>query len=431
MRAPAAAAAVSTAAAGRSSRPPKITAQSANQPQPSASPPITSESQWRSRSTRLAATATAIPTAIAARNCLPWRCSLPSEDERRCCVERSRGRRVAARKRRPEVGRGGNERRTDAADEVLHPQGDELHPGEHGNEERRGPPVPRTHEVECRDRDGKHDHDLDGAEARDPVESAGRERRPVAERPVGDRPVQPLQRGERPDEVGERAEDDAADDRDGDGEREQEARRNLPVEPAGEQRAEAAVLTDRRTDLSCRLERGPIRNGIGACGPGDNGKGGERGEESDREVDEERHGELGGFQIDTFGNMALCTPDRTGASTAGDPHDVDHRTRFPHDAGSRQHGARFLRADLGRAGSRRTDEQGGGSAGCDRRPLASGADLSDRSRARVRRDRGPLDPARAARDTRRGRERRAGSATTRASSASSPTIAPAISPRPR
>ena len=39
-------AATSTAAVGRSRRPPKITAQSANQPQPRARPPTTSESQW-------------------------------------------------------------------------------------------------------------------------------------------------------------------------------------------------------------------------------------------------------------------------------------------------------------------------------------------------------------------------------------------------
>ena len=61
--------ATSAAAVGLSNCPPKITAQRANHPQPSERPPTTSESQCRSRSTRLAATATAIPIAAAMTNC--------------------------------------------------------------------------------------------------------------------------------------------------------------------------------------------------------------------------------------------------------------------------------------------------------------------------------------------------------------------------
>src|SRR6185437_4828528 len=65
----ASAAATSVAAVGMSSRPPKTTATSANHAQPSARPPTTSDSQCRSRSTRLAATATAMPTAAPMTTC--------------------------------------------------------------------------------------------------------------------------------------------------------------------------------------------------------------------------------------------------------------------------------------------------------------------------------------------------------------------------
>src|SRR6187551_63103 len=56
-------AAARAAAPKRRTRPPKAIAQTANQAQPSARPASTSVSQWTSSNTRLAATATAMPTA--------------------------------------------------------------------------------------------------------------------------------------------------------------------------------------------------------------------------------------------------------------------------------------------------------------------------------------------------------------------------------
>src|SRR4029453_8873944 len=58
----------SAAAPKRSTRPPNATLHAANHAQPRQTPAITSESQCTSRSTRLPATATVIPTAPPARS---------------------------------------------------------------------------------------------------------------------------------------------------------------------------------------------------------------------------------------------------------------------------------------------------------------------------------------------------------------------------
>ena len=111
-------AAASAPAPKRRIRPPKAIAQTANQAQPSARPAITSVSQWTSSSTRLAATATAIPAASPQRSSLRAGPATP-EHQRGRGVERGRGRRMAARKRRPERCRDGIERGSHAVDELL------------------------------------------------------------------------------------------------------------------------------------------------------------------------------------------------------------------------------------------------------------------------------------------------------------------------
>ena len=109
------------AAPGLSILPPKATAQAANQAQPSARPARTSVSQWTSSSTRLAATATAMPTARPAT--AGQRAPAPPApgDERDGRPQRRRGRGVAAGERRPERLRHRVEVRADAIDERLEP----------------------------------------------------------------------------------------------------------------------------------------------------------------------------------------------------------------------------------------------------------------------------------------------------------------------
>ena len=216
--------ATSATTPNRSRRPPKAMLQSVNHAQPSASPPITSVSQWTSSSTRLEATATAIPTAPPASTARAARGRRRPSRSAHGRVERCGGRRVAARERRAERGRCRVEGGSRPVDDVLDHGRDELLAGDDRDDERHDPPTACPVELDGGKHDREHDHDVDRSELGDAVQHVVRERRGLAVPPLRDAVVDRGQARVRPHEVREQPEHDAGDGDQDEGDREARAR---------------------------------------------------------------------------------------------------------------------------------------------------------------------------------------------------------------
>ena len=145
--------ATSAATPKRSMRPPKAIPQSTNQAQPSANPPITSLSQWKSSKTRLDATATAIPTAA------PARTARAARGRRRPSSSAAAAQKAAAvvvcplGNDGPERCRGRVERGPSPIDEVLDQGGDQLLASHYRDDERHQPPVRQPYKLDGDEQD--------------------------------------------------------------------------------------------------------------------------------------------------------------------------------------------------------------------------------------------------------------------------------------
>ena len=224
-----------------------------------ARPSRISESQCRSRSTRLAATAAARATAAAITRWRPRPGSVRPEDERRRGIEGRRGRGVSARERRAESRRLGDQRWSDAAHQVL----DRLHRpllARRARREGRGRKASGFRlRTSSRPRPGRaqHDDEPDVAEVGDHAQGTRRAGAAVPEAPVGNGTVDVLDEGDAPDEDGEDAEHDATEQRCSQGEGEQQPRRHRAIEAGYDESPQAAPRPHRLADRPCDLPRRP------------------------------------------------------------------------------------------------------------------------------------------------------------------------------
>ena len=245
--------ATSAATPKRSMRPPKAIPQSTNQAQPSASPPITSLSQWKSRSTLLDATATAIPTAAPAKR------ARAARGRRRPSSSAAAAQKAAAvvvwplGKDGPRVSRRRVERGARSVDEVLDQGGDQLFAPHDRDDERHQPPVRQPYEFDGDEQDAQTDHHRDRSELRDRCQSVRRERRGVAIPPLGDAVVDRGQGRVRPDEVGQSPEHHTCPDDEERAKRQPEAGLRLGIESRGER------------ELEHRVSPGGVPDGLGGC----------------------------------------------------------------------------------------------------------------------------------------------------------------------
>ena len=94
------------------------------------------------------------------------------DDQCSCGVEGGRRRRMPARERRPERGRGGIECRTDTADEVFDAALRELHAGQDAQQEEKRPVVSAAEQIGEHEHEAEHRNDSDVPELRDREETA-------------------------------------------------------------------------------------------------------------------------------------------------------------------------------------------------------------------------------------------------------------------
>ena len=182
--------ACSTTAPRRSAQPPNAIAQSANQAHPSVSPATTSDTQCRSSSTRLQATATASPTATPARIARALDDRRRPGEQRQSREQRGRRRRMAARERGAEVGGQRIDGRARSVDDALDGVGDERVPERYRQQEHRDPAVRHADPLDDADDDRDHDHPARRCQGGDRVQEAASGLTGVVLRPAGGSLVQ-------------------------------------------------------------------------------------------------------------------------------------------------------------------------------------------------------------------------------------------------
>ena len=263
--------------------------QIANQAQPRARPPITSVSQWTSRNTRLAATATAIATALPGDRRASRAGTPPAEKQGSRGVERRRGRRVTARERWAEGRSRRVERRARPVDDLLDHRRCRLLAGDDQDDERHDPSSARPVQLDEPEDDAEADHDVDRSQLRNPVQRMCRKRGGIAVSPLRHAPVDPVQPSVGSHQEGEQPENRPRDDDEKESKRQRQTCRRLRIEPSPERAPNACVAASRLAHLLCGGEgRRPGKRRPPRVAPGDESHRQAGGQGNDEEY-EKRH----------------------------------------------------------------------------------------------------------------------------------------------
>ncbi len=149
---------------------------------------------------------------------------------------------MAAGKRRPERLRDRVQVGPDAIEKLLDSVRQEVLADDDEQQERHDPPTRPAQGLGDGEDDGERDHHLRVSEMRDPAEPPFRHRASVVGTPLRDARVDVDELRVGPHEIGEPGQDQTAQEREREGDRQREAGRNLGVEPALDRPAKPAVV---------------------------------------------------------------------------------------------------------------------------------------------------------------------------------------------